>query len=161
MKVYYTTAPVTSEAFMNRVFLLEGIRDGIVRTQSGKPHFCEDGAPKFNLTHTEGLTALAVGGQEVGVDAECRTRRIPEAILRRLTPREREADFFTLWTAKEAYIKLRGGTLADMLPSLCFENGVLYENGEPVPAVFKHIFIADHVLCVCTEAAEDIELIGL
>ena len=91
----------------------------------GKPRL-PDGAPRFNLSHSEGHALLAVSrNREVGVDIE---RILPgvdcEGIARRffsaaemaalmaLPPSARRPAFFAAWTRKEAFVKAKGGGLA-------------------------------------------------
>ena len=103
-------------------------------------------------------TAVALSRQEIGLDEQDRTARIPEALFRRLEERERCEDFFRLWTAKEAYVKYRGETLARKLRSLAFYGGILYENGVPLPLSLRFETIGEIQLCVCTEEEEPLEL---
>lgn len=91
----------------------------------GKPFLCaRAGAPcpGFNLSHTHGMVALAIGREpDVGVDVEDTARagdwarlagnvftEEERAGLGRLPPAERQRRFYELWTLKEAYIKARG-----------------------------------------------------
>lgn len=76
----------------------------------------------FNLSHTDGMIALAVGGDLVfGVDVEDTWRKgqtveiadrffspSEAAALRAQPPAGRRRRFFDYWTLKEAYIKARG-----------------------------------------------------
>lgn len=85
----------------------------------GKPRALSPALPfHFNLTHTHGLIALALGHEEeLGIDAEDLTRRAPLDIadhffappeaqaLSALPPEQRPERFFLLWTLKEAYLK--------------------------------------------------------
>jgi 4'-phosphopantetheinyl transferase len=88
----------------------------------GKPALEEEPWLRFNLSHSGGIVLFAVaGGREVGVDVE-RVRDDIDAedlapavfshqerqALRVAAPGEKNALFFALWTAKEAYIKARG-----------------------------------------------------
>ena len=157
--VYYTTEKTESRAFLARVLeKFYGIRDAARRLQfnlHGKPYL-KDAPVRFNLSHSGALTAVAAGRHQVGIDVQQRTPRPHDAILARLTPAEREEDFFRLWTAKEAYVKYRGGSLAAMLPLLAFEDGNLFEDGTPAPA---HLFfgeLEDCALCICSEKEENI-----
>lgn len=91
----------------------------------GRPHIAaHHGLPglHFNLSHTRGLIALAVGpGAELGVDVEDLGARhaspgIAEqffspheaAALAAVPEARRPERFFEYWTCKEAYIKARG-----------------------------------------------------
>lgn len=129
--------------------------------EHGKPYFDAPNAPKFNFTHTAGLTALALGDCEAGIDAQLRDPRPRPALLRRLSPEERAENFFRLWTAKEAYIKYRGGTIASMLSRLRYAGGTLYENGVPVHAVLRFWEVENCTLCLCTQSPVEAELVAL
>lgn len=155
--VFYTTKPVQSEAFVARI-LRE--RYGIfapkfTRNTHGKPSLC--GAPPFfSLSHTGGRTFAAFSDADVGLDAEWRGRPLPLAVLRRLSEAEREEDFFRLWTAKEAFVKYLGGSLATLLPALRFERGVLLQNRAPVNATFAFYEQAGCTVAVCTAQAQPV-----
>ena len=155
--VFYTTKPVPSEAFVVRI-LQE--RYGIfapkfTRNAHGKPSLC--GAPPFfSLSHTGGRTFAAFSDADVGLDAEWRGRPIPLAVLRRLSEAEREEDFFRLWTAKEAFVKYLGGSLATLLPALRFERGVLLHNNAPVNATLAIYEQAGCTIAVCAAQAQPV-----
>ena len=88
---------------------------------------------RFNISHTDGLIALAIARTRIGIDVEYTTRpgRTVEladrffapaeiAALRAL-PEARQRDrFFDLWTLKEAYIKARGMGLAIPLSDFAY-----------------------------------------
>jgi len=88
---------------------------------------------RFNLSHTDGLVAVAVARGELGVDVEDTWRRshtdqiaehffAPAEVLalRSLPPERQHHRFFELWTLKEAYIKARGMGLAIALHSFAY-----------------------------------------
>ncbi len=88
---------------------------------------------QFNLSHTNGLVALAVTrGYRVGVDVERVSRVVELAVadrhfapnevrdLRALPAAEQPVAFFEYWTLKEAYIKARGMGLALPLGAFAF-----------------------------------------
>ncbi len=90
---------------------------------------------KFNLSHTEGLVALAVAHSEVGIDVEWLDRpgRTVELADRYFAPAETAAlralpsslqrpRFFDLWTLKESYIKARGLGLQIPLRAFAFRD---------------------------------------
>lgn len=158
MRIYYTPQTVTGEALISALQARGILPDKpLLRMGAGKPYFA--GGPEIGVTHTKGLSAIAVGDFAIGLDAERRREAPPPNIFARLTPAEREEDFFRLWTAKEAYIKLRGGTLAAMLPALTFR-GALFEEGHRVGALaFFELFGC--VLCLCTDAPTEAELVCL
>ena len=102
----------------------------------GKPVLAPGQAElSFNLTHTEGLVAVAVSsGKAIGIDAESLDRRsINPAIGRdKFSPAEitwleshaapdQAAAFLRLWTAKEAFLKAIGKGLTRSLSSFTVE----------------------------------------
>ncbi len=103
----------------------------------GKPVALVAGRPAgvhFNLSHTNGLVAIAVSRLgEVGVDAEAVDRNVNLAVADRyffgaesrwlagLAPAARAEGFLRLWTLKEAYIKATGLGLSQPLDEFWFE----------------------------------------
>lgn len=69
----------------------------------GKPYL-EQG-PFFNLSHSKGLLAMAMGEQELGLDLEG-----PRAITHKgfIRPEEEGIDPLTLWVVKESFMKYTG-----------------------------------------------------
>ncbi len=160
MKIYYTRTP--AEGFLREALARE--YDGpirLLRTNRGKPYLPEADAPKFSLTHTDGLLAVAIGPREVGLDAEKRAPRNVQAVLARLTPAERREDFFALWTAKESFIKYCGNTLAVMYRRLVYADGVLLLDGIPQAVSLQHFELAGCTLCLCTAAPEETNFLEL
>lgn len=89
---------------------------------------------RFNLSHTDGLVAVAVARGEIGVDVEDTWRRshtdqiaehffAPREVagLRGLPQERQHGRFFDLWTLKEAYIKARGMGLAISLHRFAYD----------------------------------------
>jgi 4'-phosphopantetheinyl transferase len=87
----------------------------------------------FNLSHTDGLVAVAVGNGALGVDVEDSERRTdilgvcdrffaPAEVdaLRALPASAQRERFFRYWTLKESYIKARGLGLAIPLEDFAF-----------------------------------------
>jgi len=93
----------------------------IARARSGKPVFFGQTGLHFSVSHCEGLFVCAVAEIAVGVDAEPERPVDREKIARRFF-HEQEAsylaaceyrDFFSVWTAKESYVKLTGEGITD------------------------------------------------
>ena len=106
----------------------------IKRTENGKPYF--EGNPLFfSITHSDDSALIATCDRPIGVDMELIRLRNFDATLKRFSERERDeigADtlkFLKNWTAKEAYIKMLGGTLAEDLKRLEYFDGELYCDG--------------------------------
>ncbi len=107
------------------------------RTPQGKPELKAGSANdiRFNLSHTPGLTVLAVSrGHELGVDAEYLSRQLAALKLaeryfakselqqiQTLPPAQQRECFFDLWTLKEAWLKACGSGLRVPLDSFSFD----------------------------------------
>jgi 4'-phosphopantetheinyl transferase len=111
---------------------LPGVEPAALRFDIGEhgkpslaPPFAAHGL-HFNLSHTKGLIALAVGRhRDLGVDVENSAERTPALRLARryfaaaeardleqLPPERQPARFFSLWTLKESWMKATGHGLA-------------------------------------------------
>lgn len=82
----------------------------VVFLESGKPIFV--GSPLcFSLSHSQNLAAVLISDQNCGVDLEEIRPEVAEKLRNRvLSPEEQRqnADFFEIWTQKEALGKLLG-----------------------------------------------------
>ncbi|MDE7082467.1 MAG: 4'-phosphopantetheinyl transferase superfamily protein [Clostridia bacterium] len=102
--------------------------------ENGKPYV--DGNPVyFSISHSGKVAVIALSNSPVGVDVELFKRRKFESIVSRFTDREKSEinvdfnAFLRNWTAKEAFVKMNGGTLAMDLKKLEFIDGNLFYNG--------------------------------
>ncbi len=163
MKIYYTFAGTPEALFAAALARehAESFLPALAKNPHGKPFFRTQGAPFFNLTDTRGFVAVAFGDCEMGLDAERRIPRKTEALRARLTPREREEDFFRLWTAKEAYVKFCGSTLAALLPRLEYARGRMFLDGADTGVCLAHAQVEDVLLCLCTREPAPCALIPL
>ena len=90
----------------------------MARGKSGKPCFPDFPDKQFSLSHTAGLCLCALSdGGAVGVDIE-RVRPRRAGLPRYVMSGEEFAafdstweDFARIWTLKEAFVKLRGGSI--------------------------------------------------
>lgn len=135
---------------------LLGRAEKILKTPLGKPYI--GGNPIFiSLSHTQNRAAIATDYKPVGVDLETPRSSGHDSILKRFSERERaeilsERDFLVHWTAREAFVKMRGETLASTFKRLEFFGGKIYLDGDGQPCSVRHFFLNDtRVLCVCTE----------
>lgn len=124
----------------------------------GKPSLLEGGndrpALKFNLSHTQDITLLAItSNAELGIDIEYMDRKADwRAICQRfftaaeqqalfsLSKEKQKPAFYQLWTRKEAYMKVLGRGLS--LPSTTF---TLTVPPQP-PALIEHLSTKDQAL---------------
>lgn len=95
-------------------------------TSHGKPELANNSDLQFNLSHTEGLTAIGVTRLgRIGVDVERIQRKVNALELaqrffssketdwvRSRSEEERVPSFLACWTAKEAYVKAHGEGLS-------------------------------------------------
>jgi 4'-phosphopantetheinyl transferase len=93
--------------------------------EHGKPRLAGDGGLRFNLSHSDGLMAIALcEDREVGIDIEAqRAGRSIDGISRRYLPaalaeeierasgEERDRAFYRAWVRQEAYAKACGAGL--------------------------------------------------
>ena len=123
MTLYLIKNESDSRAALQRLlFRHTGHADFRVQTvPGGKPYAVSDTYPSplfFSLSHSGGLFALLIHEHPVGVDLQAHSNVRTERLARRwFHPAEyaaylaggcRDEDFFTLWTAKEAYAKYTG-----------------------------------------------------
>ena len=95
-----------------------------VFTKKGKPHIPDLQKVHFNISHTKNIITCVISDKEAGVDIE-HVRDMKEATINRVfTENEKQmAGFNTegyvrLWTMKEAYAKLIGTGLSEILDGL-------------------------------------------
>lgn len=124
----------------------------ILHTPEGKPYA---NGVYFSLSHSGKKGVVAISDSPVGADLEYIKERDYPAISSRFSPREREEicsheDFFKNWTAKEAFIKMRGYTLASSLKFLEYFGGRIYFNGEIQPCEVTHYRLGKAgILTIC------------
>ena len=125
----------------------------IIKTEKGKPYFKHIPDMFFSVSHTEGLTVIALGDSEVGVDVE-RLRKADLRVIKRFLKEEAdyiaECDsdrrFFEIWTKKEAYLKCKGTGISGGLDSV---------NVLELP--FKTMDYEDYIISVYGEKEYEIE----
>ena len=119
----------------------------ITLTSSGKPFLSQSGMPHFSMTHTASTIAVVFSTQAVGIDLEQERPVDPFALARRFFSAEEadylkqsgsQADFFRLWTCREAAIKGDGRGLASLLSSTRAEpDGI--RSGGPMQVVIEDV----------------------
>lgn len=143
-------------------------------TGNGKPRIAavhDTVGLHFNLTHTDGLTALAVvRDAEVGLDAENIERHAALEVadqyfsdeevagLNALEGADRHLRFYELWTLKEAYLKATGSGLSTPLDQISFDfaSGIARLVDEPAEGWRFALFHVgrQHVMAVGLRAEE-------
>ena len=152
-KIFIFTGECDPYAFLKTTAAQKYNNTEIAKTEKGKPYFKDIPDLFFSISHTEGLTVIAVGDSEVGVDVE-KTRKADLRITRRFL--KEEADyinvcdsdrrFFEIWTKKEAFLKYKGTGLSGGLQSVNVLN---------LP--IKTFAFEDYIISVCGEREYEIE----
>jgi len=111
---------------LGRYLRVEALDVRFRTTANGKPELAGSSDFQFNLSHTDGATAIAIArSRRVGIDVE-RIKEKTEVMelatrffsarevqwLRSQPVAEHNSSFFSCWTAKEAYIKAHGQGLS-------------------------------------------------
>ena len=134
-------------------------RPFLSKENNGKPFFAGKPDICFSVTHSGDYWLCAFGNSRVGLDLQIRRPCRAEALAKRFfLPEEREfaersgyREFFTVWAAKESYVKYTGGGLREMLPGMCIvRSGEI--SGEFAGLEIKPItFSPEYSLCICAE----------
>ena len=106
-----------------------GKSDLIIDREKGKPYFKNYNNLYFNGTHSSDLFAVIMSDEaDVGIDAEKIIDRDYLSIAKEYfyeteykyleSSLKLEIDFFTIWTLKEAYVKMLGKTIFDIKNSI-------------------------------------------
>ncbi|MBD5632434.1 MAG: 4'-phosphopantetheinyl transferase superfamily protein [Clostridia bacterium] len=127
----------------------------IKRTENGKPYL--EGNPLFfSISHSGEKAVICVDESPVGIDLELYKNKRHMPVIERFSDEEQaeilsEKDFLYHWTAREAFIKMRGGTLANDLKSTAYYGGNLYFEGERQDVVLSFYDFGFGVAAVCIE----------
>ena len=77
----------------------------------GKPAFCEEGLPQFNLSHTQGAVLLGLSESPLGVDIQY-MRPVSARVKDRLREAGKmEAGYYRDWARYEAWVKRLGAAV--------------------------------------------------
>ena len=149
IKVYLFSTKTDAYGFVKQIaaekYNIKANTLEIKKQTHGKPYF--ESLPQFyfNLSHTEGIQALAVSDSDVGIDVE-KLRTPNLRVVKRFCEDEREyiADsptrFLEVWTKKEAYLKMQGTGIAGGLASFS-----IFKTEIPI----KTVFFENYVLSLC------------
>ncbi len=137
----------------------------LLRTQRGKPYF--DGAAfSFSITHSGDYWICGMGEKPLGIDLQDLRPCKKEAIARRFFhPLEQSfleknnwEPFFSVWAAKESYVKLTGEGITDRFSRF----SVVDDQGNMTrvdSAALRFLpFREGYSLCVCGEELGEVHL---
>ena len=126
----------------------------ILQTSEGKPYI--EGNPLyFSMSHSGNKGVVAIYDNPVGVDLENIKNKNYPATLSRFPAREQkeitsQEDFIRHWTAREAYIKMHGYTLASAFKHLEYFGGQIYFKNEKQPCEITHYKVGKSgILAIC------------
>lgn len=99
----------------------------IKRGKNGKPFFSKSNEMFFNISHTDGITAIAFSNQEIGIDVE-KADYFNEKIIDRFYSNDEKNEILNsgedkdfqklksveIWTRKEAEIKKQGKSIFNL-----------------------------------------------
>ena len=141
----------------------------IEREENKKPYFKNENNLYFNGTHTLELFAAVMSDEyNVGIDAEKIRERDYFAIAEEYfykseieylkNTHKLEIDFFTIWTIKEAYIKMLGKTIFDIKNSI--EVDLTEREIRKSDNLFFASFILDdsYIISICFDTKNDVNL---
>ena len=155
LEIFYTKQPVQSDAFIAKILgkYYNIPNPAICKSIHGKPYL-QKGKICFNLTHSKGLTALAVGKHEVGFDCESLSGKPRPAVLGKFTEREKGEissvqDFYRHWTARESYVKYLGEQLAALWRKVEFFGGKIYVRGEEAGVPVLQLDLDGYTFSIC------------
>ncbi len=127
------------------------------RTALGKPYFDCASAPCFSLSHSGEMWGAAFAPGSVGFDLERVRPRAWENIARRyFHPLEREmalacgeAAFFSVWTAKESYVKYLGTGIDDAFSAFSVVRGGRVDGGALGVSFVRPPMPPGYCACAC------------
>lgn len=141
----------------------------VARTEKGKPYFPQLADSLYvSVSHSGRYWMCLFSPCPVGLDLQIHNgKKHSEKIARRffcseeadyLSDREEE-EFFTLWAAKESYVKYTGTGIAGQLNTFSvIENGTVKKEIEGIPLRFLEEF-PQYTCCVCGGAEGPIRII--
>lgn len=144
----------------------KGLQDATLhleKTPAGKPYLVNRPGLYFNLSHSGNYAVCAVSEREVGVDiqewrkqADSMAGRVFDEkemeIWRKYSPEAQKTFFYSVWAAKEAYVKCTGDGLAKDFGHLRtdFINGIVTDtkSGEE-KRLYEFSDLPGYALCIC------------
>lgn len=152
-KLFFTKAEGVYDKLDEILRGLLGYSPEILRTENGKPYI--EGNPLyFSISHSGKHAIIAVCGKPVGADLEIFKDKSHNLLISRFPSEEQEEitderQFLLHWTAREAFIKMKGGTLANDLKSTSYSGGKIYYCGAEQVCTLQQHFTEYGVITVC------------
>ena len=151
----------------------------IMRGEFGAPHLEQEGLPYVSVSHSGEYTVCALSGDRLGIDLQVeqplRNETSEEYSARLLRVAKRffhpsdtewiESDpinrFFTVWSAKESYVKYTEKGIDDSFASIrSIPDGGPFSSTWECDGMYYSIlpFEEGYSLCVCTEFPSETEI---
>jgi len=138
----------------------------IERNEHKKPRFVDDIGVDFSVSHSGKYWVCAVSRQEVGIDIQNSAVKFKKNIAKRFFHKNEYeylekndyVDFFSIWTAKESYVKYTGQGIDNYFSDFSVvENGKISERFNKANIKFIPID-SNYSLCVCAIEIEDVSI---
>jgi len=137
----------------------------LIKKFVGNYYLNENGKPLsdeicFNISHSKGLVCFARSEKEIGIDVE-KIREVDEKIIDRISSKDEKAyikneqNFFEVWTAKEAFIKMIGSAISlnlKEIPSLPLNSFHTHGEGKYLTKTYK---FKDYIISICLRTDKD------
>ncbi|PWM74486.1 MAG: hypothetical protein DBX59_03615 [Bacillota bacterium] len=133
---------------------------GLVRTPYGKLALLESNV-YFNISHSGDCVAVAICKKHsVGVDIEKLKDADKSKIAKKYFGIEPQsaAEFYTLWTKAESFVKYKAGSIAAELKKIVLDGDNVYYDGELQPVQSKTVQYQDYIISL-TSKDTDIKII--
>ncbi len=136
----------------------------ILRPVVGRPIFKENSLPFFSVSHSGDLWVCAISARRVGLDIQRITsQRNTPAITRRFFHPEETAfleqngyqGFFSVWTAKESYVKYTGDGIDDRFSRFSAVEGSLLSNNINGLRLHHIEFDTAYAMCICYDGFDE------
>lgn len=172
--IFLIQQPLASaQAMLNRSVQQYAMEHGIpyrpcrlVHPQKGRPYLEPSCGMEVSITHSADYWACAVSTQPVGLDLQQKKNRNLSGIAGRFFhPDEAEflkqgehANFFAVWTAKEAYVKYTGEGISNEFGNFSVvQNGALADGVGDAQLRFYPV-ADDYTLCLCAKQIGEVTL---
>lgn len=154
-EIYLAKADGVYEKLEKILYGITGCRKEILRTENGKPYI-EGNAVFFSLSHSGTHAVIALNEKPVGVDLEIFKNKTHPLLISKFSEKEQceitdERTFLEHWTAKEAFIKMKGGTIAEYLKRLEYADGKIFVDGKEQNCNICAYILDYGIFSVCTE----------
>lgn len=138
----------------------------VIRQNYEKPRFQTDIGVYFSVSHSGDFWVCSVGKKPSGVDLQLVNTEYNRDIAARFfhpdetsyLKRQDFRDFFSVWTAKESYVKFLGTGLSMGLNNFCVVNGNELSNQVNNAQLRFCKFHPQYVMCLCAEKVNNVQI---